>query len=242
MCRALRERIHEAAKKLGYRPSLAARASATGRTSLVTLWSYHPYEAFFATVVEGVLKQAQEHGYGLLVADIAGRDADESETRACLAQRRDCGDGLRPMAATVLQSRPRIIPPSSAWGRRWFRETDTVQLDLSNAFRQATEHLVAEGCRRIAYLSFGPEDDSDVLAQCYRAPRMAYQAIMEKVGLEEEYIHLDTDTRAESRRTLVDYVESTVALTASSAATMTWRSARIAQYVIWEFEWDGMSS
>ena len=202
-----RRRIKEAAEKLGYRPSFAARALATGRTSLVTLWSYHPYEAFFATVVKEVQKQAQANRHGLLVADIAMDNADESgagkpvwPSDGILAM--DCGQ----WAQRLLRARPSANTPIVSMGTTLVPETDSVQLDLSGAFRQATEHLLAEGCRRIAYLCAGPEDDSDVMVHCYRAPRLAWQAAMQDAGLKEEYIYLDADTRSASRRTVVDYI------------------------------------
>jgi LacI family transcriptional regulator len=202
-----RQRIHEAAKRLGYRPSLAARALATGRTALVTLWSYHPYQPFYAMVMESVQKQAREHGYGLLVADVAaggpgdvGPNAAVWPSDGILAV--DCGE----YSERVFQASPNANTPVVSMGTVVIPETDVVQLDLSNAFRQATEHLVAEGCRRIAYFSYLPKNENGVLARCYRAPRNAYRTAIHDAGLEEEYIWMNSDTRAASRRTLVDYV------------------------------------
>jgi LacI family transcriptional regulator len=180
---------------------------ATGRTSLVTLWSYHPYQAFYAMVTERVQEQAQKRGYGLLVADVAAYDPSQTAPNTCgwpsdgiLAL--DCGE----YSQRVLHARPSADTPLVSMGTVIVPEMDAVQLDLSHAFCQAAEHLIDEGCRRIAYFSLVPENDSEVLAQCFRAPRKAYQEVMRAAGLDEEYIRLDTDTRAASRRTLVDYI------------------------------------
>ena len=113
-----RHRIQEAAKKLGYRPSFAARALATGRTSLATLWTYHPYHAFYATVVEAVQKEALKNMYGLLVADAAIDEASLAGPNACMwpsdgILAMDCGEH----AERVLSSRASMLRPSSAWGR-----------------------------------------------------------------------------------------------------------------------------
>jgi LacI family transcriptional regulator len=202
-----RQRIKEAAERLGYRPSFAARALATGRTSLVTLWSYHPYEPFFAAIMEGMQKQAQERGYGLLVADAAVYDPDNGGSNTVVwpsdgILAMDCGE----FAQRVLQSRPSTDTPIVSMGTTLVPDTDAVQLDLFNPFRQATEHLVAQGCRRIAYFGFDPGDDNQMFYHCYRAPREAYQAVLREAGLTEEFIPLETDTRAGSRRTLLDYV------------------------------------
>lgn len=202
-----RQRIKDAAKKLGYRPSFAARALATGRTSLVTLWSYHPYQPFYAKVMEGVQTEARRRGFGLLVADVATRDMDDLEPNTdiwpsdgILAV--DCGE----YANRVLQARPSNNTPVVSMGTVVIPGIDAIQWDLSNAFRQATEHLVAQGCRRIAYCSFAPEQESELLAQCFRAPRKAYQTVVHNAGLKDEFISMPTDDRAGCRHAFVDYV------------------------------------
>jgi LacI family transcriptional regulator len=202
-----RQRIKNAAKKLGYRPSFAARALATGRTSLVTLWSYHPYQPFYAMVMEGVQKEARKRGFGLLVADVAACDLDDSEPNTgfwpsdgILAV--DCGE----YSQRVFQARPSDSTPIVSMGTVVIPETDTIQWDLSRAFREAAEHLVAEGCQRIAYCSFVPEQENEVLAQCYRAPREAYQSTVREARLKEEFLWMTTDTRAACRQAFVDYV------------------------------------
>lgn len=202
-----RQRIKDAAKRLGYRPSFAARALATGRTSLVTLWSYHPYQPFYAMVMEGVQAEARKRGYGLLVADVVAGDPNDSgattgvwPSDGILAV--DCGE----YAERVLHARPSDSTPIVSMGTVVIPGIDTIQWDLSHAFRQAAEHLVDQGCRRIAYACCSPAHESEILAQCYRAPREAYRSVVREAKLKEEFLRMDADTRAVCRKTFVEYV------------------------------------
>src|SRR5258708_2036954 len=73
---ATRRRIEQAAKRLGYRPNFAARVLASGRTNLVSLWTYHPYQAVAVQVMEKFDWLAHERGYGLLVSDVATHEGE----------------------------------------------------------------------------------------------------------------------------------------------------------------------
>ena len=52
-------------------PILPRGSLASGRTHLVSLWTYHPYQAVAVQVMEHLDQQAHDHGYGLLVSDVA---------------------------------------------------------------------------------------------------------------------------------------------------------------------------
>jgi LacI family transcriptional regulator len=172
---------------------------------LITLWSYHPYQAFFAIVMEEVQRQAREHGYGLLVADAALRSAERQggcawPSDAILAM--DCG----PWSRRVLEARPSPQTPVVSMGTSLLPKTDSVRLDVGPAFAEATEHLIAQGCRRIAYFSLAFAEDCKPLAPMFAVPRDAYREVMERRGLGVEWIQLETATRADARQTVVEYV------------------------------------
>ena len=97
-----RRRIEEVARRLGYRPNHTARALATGRTGLFTLWSYPPYQTFFGLVMAAMQHRAQEKGVGLLVADISARESGRSSHAALWPSDGISGDGLRRMGGTSL--------------------------------------------------------------------------------------------------------------------------------------------
>lgn len=68
-----RRRVEEAARALGYRVNPAARALATGRTGVVSLWASGVYRAFWADVIVQVEGQARRAAYELIINDLSAR-------------------------------------------------------------------------------------------------------------------------------------------------------------------------
>ena len=184
---ATRRRIHDAAQKLGYRPSFAARVLATGRTHVVGLWAYHPYEAIAVPVMRHMDCQAHEHGYGMVVSDIATRGSMEFDPAAApvacdglLAL--DCG----PFAETIARVRPSEHTPVVSLGTNVLAGTDAVP-SIAGARRfAATEHLIGQGCRRIVYLS-GDMGRFANLPMTFVRPRDAYIGVMSEAGLAADF-------------------------------------------------------
>jgi LacI family transcriptional regulator len=172
-----RRRIEEVAHRLGYRPNHTARALATGRTGLTTLWSYPPYQTFFSLVMAEMQKQAQQKGIGLLVADITARTTGNTSQIAAVWP----SDGIFAMDCggwtdVVLDARPSAKTPIISMGTSWIAETDSVRLDLSGAFAEAARHLVRVGCRRIAYMSRVVPTGVAISSNVFVGPRLFRQA------------------------------------------------------------------
>jgi LacI family transcriptional regulator len=65
---ATRDRVLDAARELGFRPNLLARALATSRTSIVAVIVHDISDPYFGEIVRGVEDAAQEHGFQVLVS------------------------------------------------------------------------------------------------------------------------------------------------------------------------------
>ncbi len=203
-----RKRIHEAAKRLGYRPNFAAQALASGRTHLVSLWTYHPYQAVAVQVMEHLDQQAHDHGYGLLVSDVATHEGASFQpafspvaSDGLLAL--DCG----PFADMIARVRPSEETPVVSLGTNVLPGTDAVRIDLAAAFTAAVEHLAAQGCRRIAYFS-APPLSAGRAPTSFATPRGAYTTFMAATGLPAEFIEAQPATRAAARKAIVEYIRA----------------------------------
>jgi len=202
-----RRRIEEVARRLGYRPNHSARTLATGRSGLITLWSYPPYQSFFSLVLAEMQRQAQEKGIGLLVADISVRQM----SRKVLASAVWPSDGILALdcgnwADEVFDARPTAKTPVVSLGTSCIAETDAVRLDLSGAFSEATNHLLSQGCRRIAYVSRFDQGVTTLSSNVFIAPREAYAAEMAKAGLKTELVPLTVASLDTARAAAIAHV------------------------------------
>ena len=149
-----RDRVLAAAASLGYRPNPAARALITGRTHNIGLVVPDIANPFFPAMIKAAESQARQHGYHVFVADTHEDVAAEEEMVRALAQQVDgivlCSsrmplatlERLRGDVAMVTVNRPvRGIP--------------AVVMDVGQGAREAAEHLIALGHRRLHLLA-GP--------------------------------------------------------------------------------------
>lgn len=156
-----RERVLAVASELGYVPSAAARSLASGRTHTVGLVICHAehlvVDAFIPQTLYGMNQVAHEHGFRVLVEaveDVTRPDAYHELVRAkqidgliVLNPRRD---DLR-LPQLVNDEFP-VVTLGTIPGCDPVRVL-TPEVDLA---RQATEHLLRLGHRRIGHVTFAP--------------------------------------------------------------------------------------
>lgn len=146
--------VREAARALGYRPNLAARSLRLGRTRTALLVVPALTHDYFAWVHAGASRVAAEHDFGVVLypspegtgpavdpfgsasATLDGVIASSMAPEALAA----LGEGELPLV--MLDSDP-----------RGGRAAATVNLDIADGMRQAAEHLIGLGHRRLAHLA-----------------------------------------------------------------------------------------
>jgi LacI family transcriptional regulator len=154
-----RQRVLKRMKELHYRPNLAARALITGKTftiGLIVPDLLHPFFAQVAKALSGVFRQ---RGYSLILSSSEeDPELEKQELDVLLARRVDA-----------------ILIASAQWTVESFRQIEDqkipyvlidrqfaglaanfVGVDDEAAGALATEHLIEQGCRRIAHIR-GPE-------------------------------------------------------------------------------------
>jgi len=184
---AMRARVIAAAERLGYRPNTGARAMRTGRFDTVLLLqsqdhvlSYLPQELLHG--IEGDLQQA---GIALTAGRFADTHLAADEEFLPRTLRELSADGILINYETNIPGELSAHMQRHAIPAIWInskQDADCVHPDDQQGGRLLTEHLLALGHRRIAYI--------DVLLkttpECHysRADRLAgYRAGMQAGGL-----------------------------------------------------------
>lgn len=150
-----RDRVLKRIKELNYQPNLAARALVTGRTHMIGLVVPDLVHPFFAELAKGISGVLRSNGYGLVIASSEEDPGlERQEIRQMLARRLDV-----------------LLIASTQWTVESLREVEEQRCPFVLVDRKfsglaanfvgnddlavgkiATEHLLENGCRRIAYL------------------------------------------------------------------------------------------
>ncbi len=183
-----RERVLEAARELGYAPDAAARSLARGRSSNIGLVLIQPHEQIFIdeylpTILTGLNQLAHQHGYRILV-DIL--DVADSPTAFA-----DFVSGKEVAGLIVQVGNPSLVALDQLanYARSGFPVVtlDRLKPDLPSVFidkmdgvRQAVQHLIDLGHKRIGCIPYAPPETNFHVKQ--RLDRVA--ATLRDAGLQ----------------------------------------------------------
>jgi LacI family transcriptional regulator len=183
-----RNRVWEAARRLGYRPHAGARALAGAQARALALLIPDLGNPVYSRIIRGAYQRAREHRYVVLLAeDTADQEADETFAELVEAGR---VDGLliasaRP--AHALLSSPRLRPiPHVFVNREVPGSGRNVGMDMPAASATAVRHLHALGHRRIGHVS-GPDQ-----LEPARARERGFLDEMNRLGLDTAPIERDS--------------------------------------------------
>jgi DNA-binding LacI/PurR family transcriptional regulator len=179
-----RARVLQAVDELGYRPNPAARGLRTGRSGVLSLALPDLSMPYFAELASIVMREAALHGCTVLVECTEGQP--ETELRIALGQGDQLVDGviLSPLALDQeAVAEAAAHAPLVLLGERVHDLPCThVMIDNEQAAREATEHLLALGRRRIAVI--GRQQSPH--AETSRVRMAGYQAALEAAGQEHD--------------------------------------------------------
>ena len=154
-----RERVLARVKELDYRPNLAARSLATGRTYLIGLVVPDLLHPFFAEIAKALSEVLRQNGYYLIVSSSdEDSDLEEQEINQLLARRLDiliiasCRSTVDLFFRIEKQNTPYILIDRALPGL----PANFVGVDDEAVGALATKHLIEMGCKKIAHIR-GPE-------------------------------------------------------------------------------------
>ena len=175
---ATRDRVQQAIDELGYRPNLAARQLRSGRTGMLALVVPEVSSPYFGELASAFTAAAGERGWTVLIDETRG---DPERERLLLGRSgAHFVDGLvfSPWSVTPeqLTQRPSQIPLVLLGERGAAGRFDRVAVDSVRAAREATEHLIGLGRRRIAAIGLQPQLANNTARQRLTGYRAALRA------------------------------------------------------------------
>ncbi len=202
-----RQRVEEAALRLGYRPNRNARALASGRTHVIGLWISHLQSSVYSQIVQACRLEVQGAGMEISISEMDwhfhasnNRPRFEWPVDGVLAVDPPSQSDLkRLLQPDVWNGVPRVHL-GSGQGVPW--EGDYALVDLGEGTRTAIEHLLRVGCLRIAYVV---PKGADFPGMCHYD---AYMATLQGAGLRPELIVVEDWECATVRRTVLEHIRS----------------------------------
>jgi DNA-binding LacI/PurR family transcriptional regulator len=184
---ATRERIHAIARDLAYTPSLTARSLVKGDSPIIGVISPTLSDPYVASVMKGIEAASHAAGYQRLVASTQGDTQREIEMVRLLL-------GHNVAGLIILSSRAgRLyndileqidVPVIFINGRHSGRRVFNITTDNEHGSGLATGYLLAQGHRRLAYLS-GPAAGRSQIARA-----AGYRRALEEAGLDFDPAYL----------------------------------------------------
>jgi len=153
----IRDKVREAAEKLGYRPNLLARGLITGKTQTIGVVAGDMESPFYASVLRGIADVARNRGFGIVVTNSDEIFQREREAVQLLMEKQVDGMIVTP---SDLQSSKHLkdvvaagCPVVQIDRRVHGLEADSVTVDNVKAAKECIEHVIAAGHRRIGLIS-----------------------------------------------------------------------------------------
>ncbi|WEX08766.1 LacI family DNA-binding transcriptional regulator [Chelativorans sp. AA-79] len=175
-----RSRIREAARRLNYRPNVSARNLRTQRSMAVLLVVRDVGNPFYLDIMKGVEAAAREAGYSVLMGNTENNPEREIEYFNML--RDGHADGMILITGKlpeddVLPQDLAALPVVVALEPIEHSGFPHVMIDNTGAAREAVEHLISLGHKRIAHIA-GPVPETMATLR-----REGYRRAMGAAGL-----------------------------------------------------------
>lgn len=178
----LRTRVEAALEELDYRPNLVARNLRRGRTGMLALVVPELDVPYFAELAREVITAARAHGYVVMLDQTDGDVARERELLG-RESRATMFDGLllSPLAISEdeLRGRTNRVPVVLLGEHIFNGSFHHVAIDNVAAAREATEHLIGLGRRRIAAIGDQPYSTGETA----QLRTIGYRRALEGAGL-----------------------------------------------------------
>lgn len=190
-----RERVRKAMNELGYTPNAAARTLITGRSHLIGLVVSNIANPFYPSLIEATVSAAETAGFNVILGNARESASRQLDVLRLLAEHQVDGAILTSSLAAIAPELARFVrtgPPLVLVNRTLDEpKLDAVLIDNDRGGYIATEHLIALGHTRIAYVGGRPD------ASTNSQRLVGFRRAMQEAGLEvpEPYVQDGDFTR-----------------------------------------------
>ncbi|MEU3342223.1 LacI family DNA-binding transcriptional regulator [Streptomyces sp. NPDC006668] len=175
---ATRNRVQRAVDELGYRPNVLARNLAAGRSGQIAVVVPYLDTPYFAELLQGIIRAARVQGYNVLIDQTDG-DAEHEKMFLSRGSQQLLFDGVifspLGLAQSDLSERDPSLPLVVLGERVSDGSFDHVGIDDVTASREATEHLLDLGRRRVAAIGDQPYRTGEAAQLRTRGYRLAHE-------------------------------------------------------------------
>jgi LacI family transcriptional regulator len=149
-----KQRVLDAARELGYRPSRFARGLVRQDTTTIGLVIPDLLNPFFTEVAAGALEAARARGWHVIVYDTADSVDTERGTLEVVASQVDAVVGYFSLDEAELDTHLSGLPAVLIGREHRTPRFSSIRVEGAAGVREAVDHLVAKGHRRIGMLDY----------------------------------------------------------------------------------------
>lgn len=178
VAQSTRERILEAARRIGYSPNAIARGLVNKSSSAVGIVVPDIMNPYFPTIVKAAQDVLSERGMFTIVCNSDWSSDNELQLVKMLNEHRVCGIIMDPLNDVSIQRIKDVgidIPIVCVGNQVLEGNTSSVIIDNYNSAQKATEHLIQIGHERIAF--YGGDEGTYILrrrCEGYRESMLAH--------------------------------------------------------------------
>lgn len=179
-----REKVYQAVQELGYVPNASARALASQRARAIGLVmtrspAHIASDAFLPKIIAGLLEEIKEQNFRLLIEIV---EDDQQDAYVKLSQAKHI-DGMIILTPNVADKRieqlHKLGIPTVLFGALPGHTLPFVQIDNQSAAKTATQHLLDQGHKEIAFITNAHPSYSSAQDRL-----IGYQEALEEAGIQ----------------------------------------------------------
>ncbi|WP_326608139.1 MULTISPECIES: LacI family DNA-binding transcriptional regulator [unclassified Streptomyces] len=169
-----KQRVLDAARELGYRPSRFARGLVRQDTTTIGLVIPDLLNPFFTEVAAAALEAARARGWHVVVYDTADRAEEELGTLQVIASQVDAVVGYFSCSEDELELFTRGVPVVLIGREHHTARFSSIRIDGQAGVHAAVAHLVAAGHERIGMLDHDGRAEPSIRREWFTTAAAAY--------------------------------------------------------------------